>query len=311
MKRIGVVGLGLSNPYFYAPILESLGARVTAVWDHTYENAKDYAQQFNCELVNTLDSFPLDTIDGVLIESVNADHLHLAEHFIKRGIPTYIEKPLSHSPTEALRFLELHKEACFFSSSPLRFAPPYLMMQQDLKNVGERPLLTRIVVLHTMKHFLSNPTKIWHDDPKQSGGMLVDIGIHGIELLNMFMQSQVKEINHLQLRSHYSNAQSYDNHLVTLHYEDESAAQLVLLCATEELDYSAEVYTLNHAFINSRCKVYQQPEKYDENNAYGGFVGTMQAFIKMIETRISPIDHSETRRNFQLLEKILSTAQEE
>ena len=104
MKKIGVVGLGLNNPYFYAPLLKELGAQVSTVWDYTEENARAYAEQFGCEVVPRVEDYP--DVDGVLIDSRNSDHIPLARPFMARGIPVYIEKPLSHSVEEAKNFLK-------------------------------------------------------------------------------------------------------------------------------------------------------------------------------------------------------------
>ena len=34
---------------------------------------------------------------------------------------------------------------------------------------------------------MTDPRKQWHDNPVLGGGMLIDIGIHAIELLNMVL----------------------------------------------------------------------------------------------------------------------------
>lgn len=306
MKRIGVIGLGLNNPYFYAPILKNLGAKVSMVWDYTVENATDYAKQFDCQVIEKIEDFPYHEIDGVLIDSVNSDHIRLAKPFLSRDIPVYIEKPLSSSPKEALHFLDQFSGACFFSSSPLRFSPPYIAMRDDIQKSGEDPVFCRVIILHTMKYFLSNPVKKWHDQPELSGGMLTDIGIHGIELLNMLKPGEIKEIDYTQTKAHYQSANCSDTHILNFRYADDSLAQLSLLCATEDLDYSAEVYTLNHSYINTRFLPYINPELYTNVNAYGGFDGTMQAFVRMIDTHKPPFSLSETYRNFSLLERIHS-----
>ena len=177
-KQIGVVGLGLNNPYFYAPLLNELGADVNCVWDYTEENARAYAERFGCQVVSNFEHFP--QVDGVLIDSRNCDHISLARPFLAKGIPVYLEKPLSSNVEEALAFLEEFKDAKAFSLSPLRLAPSYLKMQQDLLATGELPVRCHVTVYHTMRFFLENPVKRWHDQPEQSGGMLTDIGIHAV-----------------------------------------------------------------------------------------------------------------------------------
>lgn len=79
MKKIGIIGLGLNNPYFYAPLLRQFRAQVSYVWDYTRENAQAYADRFGCTVVENLDSFP--SVDGVLVDSRNCDHIELGRRF--------------------------------------------------------------------------------------------------------------------------------------------------------------------------------------------------------------------------------------
>ena len=302
MRKIGVVGLGLNNPYFYAPLLQELGAKVTHVWDYTEENARAYAERFGCEVVKNIAEYP--DVDGVLIDSRNSDHIPLARPFIERGIPVYLEKPLSHSSEEALAFLEEAKDAKFFSASPLRLAPTYLQMMKDVEATGENVVRCHVTVYHTMKFFLENPVKRWHDDPAQSGGMLTDIGIHAVELLNMFMKKPVADITGVSTKCFYPHAQCDDNYALTVVYQDGSIGTISLLCATDRTDYSVEVITPTHAFINNMDNEYTGRPEWNVDAAYGGFKGTMEAFLHMIETGEAPISPEETRDNFEMLARM-------
>lgn len=302
MKRIGVVGLGLNNPYFYAPLLKELGASVSFVWDYTLENARAYAGRFGCEVVRDIDAYP--EVDGVLVDSQNCDHIPLALPFIKRGIPVFLEKPLSHSAEEALAFLEEYQNAKVFSLSPLRLAPTYIQMANDVAQTGEKVVRCHVTVYHTMKFFLENPVKRWHDDPAKSGGMLVDLGIHAVELLNMFMKKPVARITGHSTKCFYPHAQCDDNYALTLLYEDGSIGTVSLLCATDRTDYAVEAITPTHAFINNMDNEYTGRPEWNVDNAYGGFKGTMEAFLTMIDTGRPPVCFEETKRNFELLARM-------
>lgn len=302
MKKIGVVGLGLNNPYFYAPLLKELGASVDYVWDYTEENARAYAERFGCKVVQKIEDYP--DVDGVLIDSRNSDHISLARPFIKRGIPVYLEKPLSHSSEEALAFLDEFRDAKWFSISPLRLAPTYVQMMKDVEATGEKVVRCHVTVYHTMKFFLENPVKRWHDDPAQSGGMLTDIGIHAVELLNMFMKKPVADITGVSSKCFYPNAQCDDNYALTVVYQDGSIGTISLLCATDRTDYSVEVITPTHAFINNMDNEYTGNPEWNVDVAYGGFKGTMEAFLHMIETGEAPISPEETRYNFEMLARM-------
>lgn len=303
MKKIGIVGLGLRNPYTYAPILEKMGATVAWVWDVYPEVAQEFAAEFGCKAVGNMENFPINEADGVIIESTNNCHLDLARPFIKKKIPTFIEKPMSNDPSQVISFFEEFPDAPFFSASPLRFSPVYLEMQKNI----EGPIhLCKVSVFHTMEHFLTDPKKIWHDKVALGGGMLIDIGIHAIELLNMFMKTDHTDICYIKSTSHFKDSESGDNHTISIKYTDGSIAQLTLLCATNVLDYAVEVYSTSTWYENSRSVRYLGNE-YSPENAYGGFVGTMQQFVTMINTGVRPIEPAETIRNFKVIQGILDS----
>lgn len=304
MRKIGVVGLGLNNPWFYAPMLKELGASVEYVWDYTEENARAFAERFGCKVVRNVEDYP--DVDGVLIDSRNSDHISLARPFISREIPVYLEKPLSHSSEEALEFLKEAENAKFFSVSPLRLAPTYMRMMKDVEATGEKVVRCHVTVYHTMKFFLENPVKRWHDNPSQSGGMLTDIGIHAVELLNMFMKKPIADISGVSTKSFYQDALCDDNYALTIVYQDGSIGTISLLCVTDRTDYSVEVVTPTHAFINNMDNEYTGNPEWNVDVAYGGFKGTMEAFLRMIDTGEVPVSPEETRRNFEMLDRLNS-----
>lgn len=304
MKTIGIVGLGLDNPYFYAPLLRELGSRVGYVWDYTKANAEAYAKRFGCETVARVEDFP--DVDGVLIDSRNCDHIPLARPFLARGIPVYLEKPLSHDTDEALAFCKeaLETGAKAFSCSPLRLAPTYLKMREDIRATGEPVVRCHVTVYHTMKFFLENPVKRWHDDPAQSGGMLTDIGIHAVELLNLFMPQKPVRVTGVSSKCYYRQALCDDQYALTVEYEDGAIGVVSLLCATERTDYAVEAATPSHTFLNNRDMEYTGLPELNADNAYGGFRGVIKGFLEMTETGRPPVSFEETRRNFEMIARM-------
>ena len=65
-----------------------------------------------------------------------------------------------------------------------------------------------------------------------------------------------------------------------------------------------EVITPEHAFINNMDNEYTGNPEWNVDNAYGGFWGTMKAFVEMTETGCPPVVTDEARRNFELLKEI-------
>lgn len=303
MNKIGIVGLGLKNPYTYAPILKEKGAQVVAVYDTFPELVKEYAKTFACAEVYDITKYP--HVDGVIISSINNQHTELASYFLSRDIPVFIEKPLSHNVDEALLFIDQHKEKPWFSASPLRFSPVYVQMEKDIHADENAVQYCRVAVFHTMDHFMKDSRKRWHDDPEKGGGMLIDIGIHAIELLNLVMpEKNIASINYCKSSSHYKSSFSHDNHHINVTYEDGTCASVDVLCATSHLDYLVEAYTLTKKYINLDEMPYLKGD-WNAGNAYGGFEKTIEAFLKMLETKRPPISSEETKRNFILLKSII------
>ena len=304
MKKIGIIGLGLKNPWTYAPLLRHMRAEPSFVWDYDRKNAASYAAQFGCAVVDTMAAFPFSSVDGVIVESKNSDHCALALPFVRKGIPVFIEKPLSHDCDQALSFLKTYSTAPVFSCSPLRFSGNYALMLDEIYGRNEDRILScGITVLHTMEHFLNDEDKRWHDRKSEGGGMLIDIGIHAVELLNMFMKKRVESVACASLRSLYKNAESKDNFAITVRYDDATLGTIRLLCATKDLDYAVEAYGEKSSYINNRFHTFMDSGGTPED-AYGGFKGTMEAFLEMVETGRPPIDPSETARNFELLKRL-------
>ena len=82
-------------------------------WDYKYENAEEFSQAFlgKPKPCRTLD----ETAKGIDVAYIGdcdgggGDHLELATPFIKRGIPTYVDKPFASTLTDAKAIVRLAK----------------------------------------------------------------------------------------------------------------------------------------------------------------------------------------------------------
>ncbi len=136
--RIGAIGVDSSHlPEFTKRVLalhESARARclVTRLWtDGKHDLREEQAQQWLKSAVamgvkpaRSIDEL-LDDVDGVMVLAVNGNkHLEFALPGLKRGLPTYIDKPLTCSLDEARQLLTAARggNARCFSASSLRFA---------------------------------------------------------------------------------------------------------------------------------------------------------------------------------------------
>ncbi len=146
--RLGVVGVDSSHLPAFTSRLHALTdagegrCRVTTMFDpgehflpeKDVEGWKTEARQMGVADAKSMDAL-LDQVDGVLVLSVNGhEHLAHATPALRRGLPTYIDKPLTCSPAEADRLAGIVREtgARCYSASSLRFA-------KELEDVAKLP----------------------------------------------------------------------------------------------------------------------------------------------------------------------------
>lgn len=136
--RIGVIGTDSSHLPEFARRIDALNragetrCRVTQMWTdgHHHMPADEVAgwRQSALDLgvaeVNTVDELLAES-DGVMVLSVHGDqHLEHARPALVRGLPTYVDKPLTCTAADARALAQLARDggARCYSASSLRFA---------------------------------------------------------------------------------------------------------------------------------------------------------------------------------------------
>lgn len=122
MLRIALIGLGRWGTKIYNT-LKSLEGVEVAVFDVKEADEKKEAAQF----------------DGVIVATPGATHAEVALPFIQAGLPTYIEKPITTSLTEAkgLQRAAEKSGAMIFSGHIHRYNPAYLVAKERVKKAGK------------------------------------------------------------------------------------------------------------------------------------------------------------------------------
>ena len=137
--RIGAIGIDCSHlPEFTRRItaLNESGqtrCRVTRLWtdgrhDVPAERARKWqgmAEEIGVRPASSMDEL-LGDVDGVMVLAVNGHrHLELSLPALERGLPTYIDKPLTCDLSQARQILDVsrRRNGRCYSASSLRFAP--------------------------------------------------------------------------------------------------------------------------------------------------------------------------------------------
>lgn len=147
---------GMNHRYFYAqaalpkamtaPFIE--GFEIVKLWDE-HRDAAEMAARIFLDHPKVCDTFEevSDDVDLIFLADANydgSDHLKLATPGLKKGVATFVDKPLSNSVADAWRILALAKEhgAPVFSLSILRADPMVAALKRRLAEIAPLNLLT-------------------------------------------------------------------------------------------------------------------------------------------------------------------------
>lgn len=200
--RVGFIGLDSSHCTAFTEILhrehnsdDLAGVRVVAAFPAgnsdfplSRDRVRGYTDQvrdMGVEIVDSIESL-LAKVDGVVLGSVDGrQHLEQVEPIFSSGKPVFIDKPLAHNLTDALKIRQLGRRygVPWFSSSALRFAENLQTLMRD-----KSELLGDVVGCDS---FGQSRAGIGHAD-------LAWYGVHGIETLYTVMGPGCISVTRLQ-----------------------------------------------------------------------------------------------------------------
>lgn len=262
--RFAIIGLTLSHPYAFAEILTRRGHSISAVWDYDPGRAAEFGARFGALVAATPaaalgpadgpgagegatagaapapvavagpDAAPLPAPDGVIITSYTCDHFAHARLALEAGIPAYIDKLLTLTSAEAEALVAIGTP--FLTGSALRFMPG---VTEAAAGIG-RPLTARAEVYHGLSAYLQ-PGNTWQDDPARSGGVLMNMGIHAIDLLVAALGTDWAVVAAETARRVHPEALSEDQAALLLRGKDGLLATVQVVSSTERHYYALSI----------------------------------------------------------------------
>ncbi len=167
--KIGLVGVGRGGPSSYharsfssiingfeptkvpkgwpVHLKRARGAQVAVVWDEDLDAARKLARVFSIPRVAKSMKELMAGVDGVIVvDDITMSHQEKAIPFLREGIPTFIDKPLSGDIREATKIIELadKKGALLMSTSALRYAKEVETAWPRIKKCGPLDLASAI-----------------------------------------------------------------------------------------------------------------------------------------------------------------------
>ncbi len=185
--KIGLIGLGrLGNVYGSHLAHHVPNAHLYAVSDANESLAKSFAKKYDVNKMyqNYSDIITDKDVDAIVVITPTSAHKEIVIDALKAGKPTFCEKPISVSLNEAEQMLDIvEKTGTFFQMGfQRRFDRGYLAAKKKLDR-GE--IGTPVVFRSSSRDPFAPPLEFC--DPKKSGGMILDMGIHDFDVARMFM----------------------------------------------------------------------------------------------------------------------------
>ena len=129
--------------------LQIQGVRVTHIWAEDKEEAHRIAAASRIEnVVNRMEDV-IGKVDAAIIGiDIGEKHLEMARPFLKRGIPLFIDKPLTDNPEHLKEFARYYREGkLFMSCSSMRYSKELKRTKEEIDEFGE----IQLVVAYTPK----------------------------------------------------------------------------------------------------------------------------------------------------------------
>ncbi len=196
MKRdlnIAVIGLGRMGRIYARTITEMDGARLFAVATKALAAEIDELTDYDVPHVydHASEAFSLEDVDAVVIATPTSTHCDLVLEAAAAGKAVFCEKPLALSLEDTHRMID----AVDGAGVPLqvgfmrRYDPSYVKAKAAIEagTIG-RPVSFKGI---GRDPFCPRPE---FADPALSGGLIIDMGIHDMDLARWLMDSEVQRV---------------------------------------------------------------------------------------------------------------------
>lgn len=185
--NVGLIGLGRLGRVYAACLSSRIPqTRLVAVCDPQPGLASEISETFeipSCH-ADSADLIANPGVDAVVIASPTHTHKELALLAARGGKPTFCEKPPSLDLASTREMMDaVRATGVFFQVGFMRrFDPGYVAAKAQLEagRIG-RPVLFKSTSRDPYR------TSLEYADPKKSGGMILDMGIHDFDLARFFM----------------------------------------------------------------------------------------------------------------------------
>lgn len=302
--RIGILGAGNWTRTVHLPNLRRVpGARVTAVTTNDPERRRRAREAWGGPLCFYEESEDLlrDELDAVIICTPNHTHEPLAIAALEAGKHVLCEKPvaLSVEGVDRIAAAQAASGTVFQAGLELRYSDVITRMQEVIRSgaIGA-PKLLSCFLMRDWGGFGG-----WRADPAVSGGMVLELGIHYLDLFNALAGGEPRRV--YATGGHALEARLPDYLTCAVDYDNGARASLqltVIAAARNEirLHVIGEKARLEGEIISGQLSLWRRREPEPEDVSplrapdYGfdGFPGSLEAlehWLHCLRTGAAPL----------------------
>lgn len=278
--RIGIVGIGDIAKKAYLPVITRIQNTELFVFTRNKDTLKDIKKTYpHLNICSSMADLISKGIDGVMIHSATSSHYSIAKSFLEKGIPVFIDKPISNNLEEVEELLNLAKNKNILLRTG--FNRRYVPLLVDSKKNGTPDIII----------YQKNRTSTISDDQS----FIFDDFIHVVDTTRFLMSDKIVNMKVKHKRN--------DTSLVSLHVflENESTSSTLIMHRdsgkTEEkieLFWPNKKVVINelsnsHVYTNNN-DITTPSSNWEETLHKRGFTSMINKFIQDIRTTNSFIE---------------------
>lgn len=193
--NFGIVGCGVIAPVHAIAIRQTDRCTLLGACSKTFANAQKFARENNCiafESYAAMLAHP--DLDVVVICTSSGEHFHQAKSALEAGKHVIVEKPMCLTIADADKLVELQKaypqSLCVVSQTRFSDAAQTVKAAIDAGDFGK--MVSASLMMRYSRPQAYYDSAAWRGTVAgDGGGVLMNQGIHGIDLLCHFMGNPV------------------------------------------------------------------------------------------------------------------------
>lgn len=274
--RVGLIGAGGFGYLHLSGYKKNKNCEIVALASRTEQHAKQAAEKFGIPKYYYGDDWKKmleeERLDIVSICSPNYLHAPMTIEAINNDVNVLCEKPICIAEKELDEIEKLleKKSLIYFSSFSKRYSELYIRLKEIIDNEA-------LGTINQVRFFFSHhgPYTSWRplseqkwffDTKMAGGGVLIDLGVHCIDILR-YLIGEFRAVEGYSQNTSCKNIKNEDNCNVLVRFENDALAVISVSWCSEPMEI-LEVYgTKGHVIIdiNSKKPFSFAPKKLKKN----------------------------------------------